>query len=463
MSIRDYDVLVIGSGGGTKISTPSSRLGLKAAIIEKDRLGGTCLNRGCIPSKMLIHAAEIAHQIDHASRHFLKTDGFQVDFDRLVSWVSSEIDAESDSILPAYRKNENLDYYHGEARFIGPREVDVRGFRLRADKVFIATGSRPWIPDIPGLAGTPYMTSTEALRRTDQPKRLLVVGGGYIACELAFFYAALGTEVHVIARSTLIRHEDDQVSEAFAEAFAKRCHVHLHTAVERVAYADGRFDLQLKDGSGQPFELSSDALLLATGITPNSDMLNLEAAGVAVNEEGYITVDDHLRTTAENVWALGDVVGNYLFRHSVNLEGEYLFRTVIEDPSDEPIDYGAMPHAVFSSPQVAGVGATESELREKGIDYVVGFRPFGASAMGMALRSEEGFVKFLVSPSNRRILGCHIIGHEASVLLHQVITLMQMKGTLDDLLSTTFIHPALNEIVRNAARDARAKLANLNA
>ena len=460
MSIREYDVLVIGSGGGTKISTPSSHLGLKAAIIEKDRLGGTCLNRGCIPSKMLIHAAEVAHQIDHASRHFLRTQGFEVDFKQLVSWVSSEIDAESDSILPAYRKNENLDYYHGMARFTGPRQVEVRGQTLRADKVFIATGSRPWIPDVPGLKGTPYMTSTEALRRTGQPKRLLVIGGSYIACELAFFYAALGTEVHVIARSTLLRHEDRQISEAFVQAFSKRCHVHLQTAFEKVTYRDGRFDLYLRGGDGKAFELSGDALLMATGIEPNSDMLNLEAAGVEVDRDGHIVVDDHLRTTAENIWALGDVAGNYFFRHSVNLEGEYLFRTVIQDPSDEPIDYGAMPHAVFSSPQVAGVGAKEEALKAEGKPYIVGFRPYSASAMGMALRSDEGFVKLLVSPIDRRILGCHIIGHEASVLIHQVITLMQLKGTLDDLLSTTFIHPALNEIVRNAGRDARSKLAD---
>ena len=460
MKIREYDVLVIGSGGGTKISTPASHLGLKAAIIEKDRLGGTCLNRGCIPSKMLIHAAEIAHQIQHANRHFLLDAQYRVDFSNLVSWVSKEIDSESDSILPGYRKNENLDYYHGEAVFSGPREVQVRDWTLKADKVFIATGSRPYIPPIPGLAKVPYMTSTEALRREHQPKKLLVLGGGYIACELAFFYAALGTEVTVLARSRLIRAEDRQVSDAFAEAFSRRCRVHLHTAVDQVEYADGHFELTVRHGKEKPCRLQADALLVATGIVPNSDRLQLDKAGVATDPEGFIRVDDRLRTSAENVWALGDVVGNYLFRHSVNLEGEYLFRTVIQDPVDEPIDYGAMPHAVFSSPQVAGVGATEEALIAGGVDYVVGYRPYAASAMGMALRSDEGFVKLLVDRGNRRVLGCHIIGHEASVLIHQVITLMQMKGTLDDLLATTFIHPALNEIVRNAARDARAKLAS---
>ena len=455
---RSYDVLVIGSGGGTKISTPASKLGLKAAIIEKDRLGGTCLNRGCIPSKMLIHAAEVAHQIRDAGRYMIDASFHGIDFQALVNRVSMEIDAESDSILPAYRNNPNLDYYHGAASFIGDRTVSVRDFELSAEKVFIAAGSRPFVPPIPGLDGSPYMTSTEALRLERQPRKLIVIGGGYIAAELAFYFSALGTEVHVAARSRMIRNEDSQIAAAFESGFAKRCHLHLHYRPQKVEYGDERFRVTFLDREDRSTALEADALLVATGVVPNGDTLNLPAAGVATDRAGFIAVDDRLRTTAPNVWALGDIAGNYLFRHSVNLEGEYLFDTAVRNPRDQSIDYGAMPHAVFSSPQVAGVGETEDELKARGARYVVGFRDYAASAMGMALRSDEGFVKLLVDARSRAILGCHIIGHEASVLLHQVITLMQMKGSLDDLLATTFIHPALNEIVRNAARDARAKL-----
>lgn len=458
MQVKDYDVLVIGSGGGTKISTPASKLGLKAAIIEKDRLGGTCLNRGCIPSKMLIHPAEVAHIIDTAYKYSITPKGYDVDFRGLVERVRRTIDEESDSILPGYQKNPNLDFYHGEARFCGPRTVEVSGQRLRAEKVYIATGSRAFVPNVPGLAETPYMTSKEALRLQDQPKKLIVLGGGYIATELAFYFSALGTEVHLAARSRLIKFEDQQVIEEFERCFARRCHVHLHFLPTRVSHQNGIFTVHFKDGQGQEVVMESDALLVATGILPNSDRLRLDTTGVEVGPGGFIKVDNRLRTTAPNIWALGDVVGNFLFRHSVNHEGEYLLRTTIEDPSDEPLDYGAMPHAVFSSPQVAGVGETEEQLKDRNADYVVGFRKYAASAMGMALRSDEGFVKLLVDRKDRRILGCHIIGHEASVLIHQVITLMQLKGTLDQLLATTFIHPALNEIVRNAGRDARDKL-----
>ncbi len=455
---RHYDVLVIGSGGGTKISTPASHLGLRVAIIEKDRLGGTCLNRGCIPSKMLIHPAEVAHQIADSSRYFIKSHGFEVDFAALVQDTTQTVDSESDSILPAYRRNERLDYYHGTARFIGPKTVEVRGHQLSADKIYIAVGTRPRVPEIPGLDQVPYMTSTEALRSTSQPRRLIVLGGGYIACELAFFFAALGSEVHMVARSILLRGLDNQVRDHFQECFAKRVHLHLHHQTHSVALENGTYRVVVSGADGQQRTLEADALLVAAGIVPNSDTLDLEQAGIATDNSGFITVDDHLRTNVPGVWALGDVIGRYFFRHSVNHEGEYLLRTTLESPCDEAIDYGAMPFAVFTSPQVAGVGETEQELQARGADYVIGFRRYSGSAMGMALRNDEGFAKLLVERGSRRILGCHIVGHEASVLIHQVITLMQLKGTLDDLLATIFIHPALNEIVRNAGRDARTKL-----
>lgn len=458
MTHRHYDVLVIGSGGGTKISTPASRLGLKAAIIEKDRLGGTCLNRGCIPSKMLIHPAEVAHEMAHADRYGLEPKSPVIDFPTLVSRVSETIDAESDSILPAYRANENLDYYHGRATFIGERRVKVRDFELSADKVYIATGSRPFIPNIEGLDDAPYMTSTEALRLTQQPKKLLVLGGGYIALELAFYFAALGTETHVFVRDIPLRNEDTQIREHFQETFAKRLNLHLRTPITRVQHQDGTFTLSAEPREGDAFEISGDALLVGTGVVPNSDQLGLDKAGVEVRSGGYIKVDDHLRTTAENVWALGDVVGNYMFRHSVNWEGEYLFHTTVANWEPKPIEYGPVPHAVFTSPQVAGVGETEDMLMARGAEYVVGFCPYARSAMGMALRSDEGFVKLLIERGSKRILGCHIIGEHASVLLHQVIALMAVKGTLDHMLQMIYIHPALNEIVRNAARDAAAKL-----
>lgn len=470
-NVKRYDIAVIGAGAGAKISTPSSRLGFKVALCEKDRLGGTCLNRGCIPSKMLIHPADVAHTIDTAEPYNVRPKGYTVDFKDLVERVASVIDEESFSINPRIEANENIDWYKEPVKFVGDRLLQSGDTVFTADKIFIAAGSRPYIPDIPGLADTPYMTSTEALVLTEQPETLAVIGAGYIACELAHYFSALGTKVNMFVRSRLLAHEDREVSDEFARVFSqkKNMNVVYSSSIDRVDYDkdEKKFTIQYVDrNSGERGSYVVDNLLMATGVKPNSDLLNLSASGIEVNEDGFIKVDEYLRTTAKDVWAFGDIAGNFLFRHSANFEADYLMETVIRRKEMEtldkkdvyPIDYSGMPHAVFSNPQVAGVGETEEELKARGANYVVGKNNYSASAMGMALRSDSGFVKLLVERGTRKILGCHIVGHEASVLVHQVIPLLRTGGKLEDMLYMVYIHPALNEIVRNAARKARDAL-----
>eukprot|EP00753_Platysulcus_tardus_P007629 PLAT15318.1.p1 GENE.PLAT15318.1~~PLAT15318.1.p1 ORF type:complete len:519 (+),score=266.36 PLAT15318.1:63-1559(+) len=479
-SVKHYDVAVIGSGGGTKLSTPASRLGMKAAIIEsgfdtiedgepvhKIGLGGTCLNRGCIPSKMLIHAADVAEEIREAGRYEITTHGYDVDWRKLVTDTSATVDGTSSSIDRAYSKNDNLDYYAEEASFVGPKRIKVGDQEITADKVFIAAGSRPRVPDIPGLADTPYMTSTEALRLLKKPEKLIVIGGGYIATELAHFYGGLDVDVHIFARSTLLRFEDSEVADEFSRIFTSKYKTYLHAKSLSVSYdADSKlFTYRYSTEEDGEQEITADQLLLATGVVPNSDRLNLAAAGVDVDDRGFVKVDDRLRTSAEGVWALGDIAGNWLFRHSVNFEGNYLFENLIhpdsrvDEGSDYPaIDYVGMPHAVFSNPQVAGVGEREQDLIARGADYVKGVNPYAKSAMGDALRSDSGFAKLLIERGTRKVLGFHVVGHEASILAHVVIPLMRKDATLDDLLYCIYIHPALPEIVRNSARRARDAL-----
>jgi len=456
--MKTYDVIVIGSGGGAKITSPAARLGLKVAVIEKDALGGTCLNRGCVPSKMLIHPADVAVEIKHADRFDIHNDPkFTVDFAKLVSRISRTVDADSSKIVAGYGKNPNIDFYHGTAQFISDKAVRVNGKELSAEKIFIAVGARPYIPSLPGLEGTPYMTSTEALRNTTLPKKMVVVGGGYIGCELGHAYGALGTEVHFLVRSKFLRHEDAQVSEEFSRVFSQLYHAHIGAVPTKVDHRNGQFRVSYEQ-DGATHSITADALLMATGVVPNTDTLDLSKTQVKVKDNGFLDVNDRLETAVKGVYGLGDCVGNYLFRHSVNFEGEYLFRTKIASPADEPIRYPPVPHAVFTYPQVAGVGKTEEELKADGIDYVAGLSPYGKSAMGMALLSDHGFAKILIERASRRILGAHIIGPEASNMIHMVIALMNKSGTLDDLLNMIYIHPALPEIVRNAARKAQAAL-----
>ena len=457
--MKKYDVIVIGSGGGAKITSPAAKLGLKVAAIEKDKLGGTCLNRGCIPSKMLIHPADVAEEIRNAKKFDIYNDtNFQVDFKRLITRISNTVDGDSQKIEAGYGKNPNIDFYNASARFVSNKVVEVNGEQLTADKIFIGVGTRPQIPAIDGLAGTPFMTSTEALRNTTLPKRVIVLGGGYIAVELGHAYGALGSEVHFLVRSKFLRQEDHQVSDEFNRVFAEKYHCHIGVTLKKVQYNNGQFRISYEMG-GEVKSIIADSLLVATGIVSNADTLMLEKTDIKTTDKGFITVDDHFRTAVDGVYALGDCIGRYFFRHSVNFEGDYLFDEVFGAKRGRPIKYPPMPHAIFTSPQVAGVGMTEQECQDKSIDYVVGMNPYSSSAMGMALLSDHGFCKIIIERRSRKILGAHIIGDEASNMIHMLIAFMNKDGTLDDLLNMIYIHPALPEIVRNAARKAKEKIA----
>ncbi|VAX35545.1 FAD-dependent pyridine nucleotide-disulfide oxidoreductase [hydrothermal vent metagenome] len=452
--MKKYDVIVIGSGGGAKIISPAVRLGLKVACIEKSALGGTCLNRGCIPSKMLIHPADVATKVRHAHKLNLDIDQtIGVDFAQLIKHISTTVDTDSSSIAAGYDRNPNIDYYSAEGKFVSNKVIQVGNEQITADKIFIAVGARPHIPNIEGLEGTPYMTSTEALRNNKLPKKMIVIGAGYIAVELGHAYGALGTEVHFLVRSRFLKGEDVQVAEEFTDVFAEQYNVHLGSVPTRVDYNNNRFSVIYRNQDGTTEQLSAEALLVATGIVSNTDTLALENTDIELKEKGLVKVDDYLRTSVEGIYAMGDCVGNYFFRHSVNFEGEYLFNQVFKDVKT-PIQYPPIPHAVFSYPQIAGVGKTEEELQADGVDYVVGLNLYKSSAMGMALRSDHGFCKILIERTTRKILGAHIVGEEASDMIHMIIAFMNKEGTLDDLLNMIYIHPALPEIVRNAARKA---------
>lgn len=453
--MKKYDVIVIGGGGGVKVGRPVGDLGYKVAFIEKGPLGGTCLNRGCIPSKMLIHVADVATGIRDAHRFDIQVNtDFTVDFEKLVTRVSREIDKEAASSLPLYEAHPNVDLYPYEAKFLSNKVLEVNGEEITADKIFLAVGGRSHVPPIKGLEDTPYMTSEGFLRNTKKPKKLMVIGGGYIAAELGYFYAALGVETHFIVRELMLRSEDTEVRQEFERAFSDQFPVHFGYRPQEVSYDDGEFTVRCTNDEGEEKNFTGDALLVATGIKPWTDKLGIENTDIALDKKGFIKVDDYLRTNVEGIWAFGDCIGRYLFRHTVNFEGEYLYRTLFADPKDEAIDYKPVPHAVFTHPQVAGVGKTEDQLKAEAVDYVVGLNHYKDSAMGMALLSRYGFVKLLFCGKSRKLLGAHIVGDEASNMIHMLIAYQNMNATLEDILETIYIHPALPEVVRNAARKA---------
>ena len=456
--MKKFYLITIGSGGGAKISSPAASMGLKVAVIEKDRLGGTCLNRGCIPSKMLIHPADVAIEIKEAHRFDIHHNpAFSVDFAKLVGRISQTVDADSDKIEASYTKHPNISLFRGTAKFIENKVIEINDEQITADKIFIAAGTRPTIPDIPGLAGTPFMTSTEALRNTTLPSSMIIIGGGYIGCEIGHAYGSLGTKTFFLVRSKLLRSQDAEIVTEFQRIFSRYHDVRLGAIPTKVEYSNNTFNVHYTQDTKSSC-VSAQALLIATGITSNADTLDLINTDIELQPGNFIKVNEYLETNVAGIFAMGDCIGKYFFRHSVNFEGEYLFDYVFGGKPKIPVHYPPMPHAVFTHPQVAGVGATEEELKTKGIDYVIGLNPYKSSAMGMALLSDHGFCKILVERKSRRILGGHIIGAEASDMIHMIIAYMNMNATLDDMLRTIYIHPALPEIVRNAARKAKTTL-----
>lgn len=343
---------------------------------------------------------------------------------------------------------------------------------IMGDKILIASGTRPRIPEINGLKETSYITSDEALRLRTQPKVLTIIGGGYIASEFAHFFGALGTKINIIqSRSVLIPDEDEEISKKFTEIFSKKYNVYLDYKIESVSNDnDGdnanKVIVKAKNSSGKLVELGSDQLLVAAGRVPNSDILDLERTGVKINKRGFIIVDRYLETNVKGIFAFGDVIGRYLFKHNANHEAQYAYYNLLHPKSMIHVNYFAMPHAIFSSPQVAGVGFKEQELvkeQQKNnnpkniLEYQKFVYPYIKTGMGQAIDDRDGFVKFLVRKTDRKILGCHILGSQASTLIHEVLVAMKANtkngnaGTIDNITRTIHIHPALSEVVARAA------------
>jgi len=474
MSVKQYDLVVVGAGSGQNVAVAcADQYDWKVALVEKGPLGGTCLNRGCIPSKMIIHAADVAEEIRSAEKFGIRAKIEAIDFAAVTRRANEHVDAEAVALEAGVQKHPKIDLYKGTAEFVRSKEVQVISTdgsepvaSIAGDRILIAAGARPAIPPIPGLndpaklGSVEYWTSTEALRQTKQPKSLIVIGGGYIAVELGHFYGALGTEVTVVEMlDRLVSREDDDVAQTFTRVFSEKYEVLLQHKVQSVAQdGQGQKSVVIEDAQGQTRILTAEAILIATGLRPNTDLLKLENTGVKTNDQGYIDVDEFMQTTEENVWALGDIVGKAPFKHGANYEAQHIFWNLPfdkaqgkrKDGEKRAVDYTVMPHAIFSLPQVAGVGFTEREAVEKNLKFQISNLKYSQTGMGVALGEEDGFVKFIIDPEENKILGCHILGPEAATLLHEVVVAMTAGGDVGLIKNAIHIHPALAEVVRRA-------------
>lgn len=446
--MKKFDVLVVGSGAGLEVASFAAEKGLTVAIVEEGPLGGTCLNRGCIPSKMLIHSADVAETIKSSGKFGIKAKIENIDFASIVKRVSEAVDTDASGMEKAIRENGNPTLYKLKGKFIGPKQMQVGEEQIEAEKVFIVGGTRSSIPPLPGLESTPYLDSTKALRLEKQPEHLIVVGGGYIAAELAHFYGALGTKITILVRGSLmLNNEDEEISQWFTKEFSKKYEILFDTQAEAVSYQNNKFAIKFKSGK----KLEADQLLVVTGRVPNTDILDVKATGVETDDKGYIKVNEYLETNVDGVFAFGDIVGILPFRHTANDQVGFAIRNAFTKEK-VPMDYFAIGHAVFSSPQVAGVGKTEQELKKEGTPYKVGKAELKDTGMGGALQ-ENGLVKVLTDEKVEKILGVHIVGTQASVLIHEAIVAMKANGTVNAITNSVYIHPALSEWLQRAFFD----------
>lgn len=446
--MQTFDLIVIGAGSGLNVSSAASDMGMKVAVVEKGPMGGTCLNRGCIPSKIIIHSADVAEAIKKSSLFGINSKINSIDFAKITSRASSIVDKDAKGIEEAIIEDKNTTLFKAEAKFIGERTLKAGKETIKGDKIVIAAGTRPLIPNVEGLDGIDFMTSDEALRLKRQPKSMTILGGGYIAAELAHFYGALGTKINIVQRGKfLIPNEDAEISQKFTEILRKKFSVFTEFSAKKASKSNGKFILEIEGKARK--KLVSDALLVAAGRVPNTDILDVKKADVEVNDRGYIKANEYLETSARNIWALGDIVGKFLFKHSANLEAQYTYQNAVLNKRIR-VDYSAMPHAIFSSPQIAGVGLREQDLKEKKIDYAKGVYSYINSGMGIALQDNEGLCKIFADRKTRKILGCHIIGTDASTLIHEVIVAMKAGLQADSIRDAVHIHPALSEVVQRA-------------
>jgi len=457
--MKKYDLVIIGTGSAMNLVEPyrDRNPRSRVAVIDKDPPGGICLNKGCVPSKLLLYPAELVRTVAKAAELGVEVKIGRIDFRGIMHRMRRSVHQEVDQIRKNLIGLKNLDYFPTTAQFTGPGRLQAGDTTLAGKTIVLCLGSRPHIPAISGLDGVAYLTSETVLGLDTLPGGIAIIGGGYIAAEYGHFFAAMGAAVTVVGRNLrFLPQEEPEVSEVAERVMSRHMTIltgHEATAVARAP--QGGIQVLCRDmKNGAERRLEVDQILVAAGRESNSDLLHPERAGIRTDAKGWIVVDQYLRTTAPNVWALGDATGKYLFKHVANYESQILYYNAFLNEKIRT-DFHAVPHAVFSHPEVAAVGMTEKEAVENfGADGIlIGFHRYRDTTKGdaMALAAEDYFVKAIVQKDSRRILGAHIVGPQASVLIQEVVTLMYSESpTVVPITAGMHIHPALSEVVDRA-------------
>lgn len=459
----DYDVIVIGAGqAGSPLARRFSADGKRTLLVERKHVGGTCINVGCTPTKTMVASARAAHVARRAGRLGVEVKDVRVDLGAVVGRKDEIVRSFRNGLEERLEKTENLTLVAGEGRFVGPRELEIDGVRHRAGTVVVNAGARPSIPPIIGLDQLDWLDSTSIMDLREVPGHLVVLGGGYIGCEFGQMFRRFGSEVTIVNQgSHLLDREDEDISEAIEGVFlSEGISLRLGAAAQRVSRRGGartavgaaraksaksdRVVLELEEGP--PIE--GTHLLVAVGRIPNTEDLDCEAAGIELDRRGYIKVDDFYRTSAQGVYAVGDVTGGPQFTHT-SWDDHRILYEILQGKNGRSRSDRLVPYTVFTDPQVARVGLSEREAKEKGTVYEVATLPFGSVARAIELDETAGTMKVLLDPQSECVLGAAIVGVEAGELIHIFVTLMQAGATARAIVEAEAVHPTLAEGVQS--------------
>lgn len=445
--MKEHDVIVVGSGSGSYIVEQALSHGQKTALVDKGPLGGTCMNVGCIPSKMLIFSADRVMEIREAQKLGIEAEIKRLDFRAIMQRARAYVSEERVHIRLGMENVPGLDFYETTGRFVDGYTMEVGGEKIRAKKIYLASGARPLIPPLEGIEGVEYLTNDNVYSLEQRPESLIIIGGGYIAAEFAHFFSAMGTEVTILQRAgRLVKEEEPEISELLKKKMEQRMAIFVHTEAVKAEKTGAGVRITAEDKkSGEKKEFVAEKILIAAGRKSNADLLDLERTGVKTDENIFIQVNDFFETTKENIWAFGDAIGKKMFKHAANSQADIIWHNSMHGGRDK-IDFNTIPHAVFTFPEIASVGMVESEAK-KTHEILVGKSVYSDVARGMAMREDDAFAKAVIEKETWKILGFHIIGPHASILIQEVIDAMATSGTVMPLINGMHIHPALPEVI----------------
>ena len=446
--MKEYDVIAIGGGSGLTMAYKALGENLKVALVAREYIGGTCMNVGCVPSKTLLYAADMAMQVEEAGKFGVRAKINSIDFPLIMGRVRDARKKSVETLRADIMESENLDFYEGEGRFVDEYTMQVGGESIRAKRIFIASGARPAIPPIKGLENIPYLTNETLLLLEKMPAGVIIIGGGYIGIEYAHFFAGMGSKVSIVEYGDrLVNTEEPEISQVLRESLAKRMEILIGSEALSVDRKGETFSLAVRDRTtGKERVLRGDAVLVATGRKSNADGLNLEKTGVELTPSGFIKVNDYLETTRPGIWAIGDATGKGMFTHAADYETRVAWHNAWHE-NRRQMDFQAVPHAVFTVPQIASIGLTEAEAA-KGHEIMVGKARYTDVVQGDVRMEQDGFAKAIVEKGTDRILGFHIIGPEAAILIQEVVNVVARKESYTTITDAMHIFPALSEVVQ---------------